>query len=114
MSERISRYQRMEWLMTYALVADAGLFVLYLIFAAFGVTWLKVILAILVILISLACLAFLFMSKELLKQRSLWMSAASAAVLICLIFSLLLNFPRPNPYKTELPAESKSSSESVD
>ena len=92
------RYQQMQWYMTYTLIADAGLFLLYLIFAGFGVTWLKVITAILSILISIVCLGFLYITKELRKPRSLWMTAAAAAILVCLLFSIILNFPCPNIY----------------
>ena len=102
-----ARYKQMEFYMTCALIANAGIFILYLIFAGFGIVWLKVITAILCILLSGACLAFLYMSRELLRPRSLWMSAASAAVLVCVLFSLILNFPSPNRYKnTETQSES--------
>ena len=39
------------------------------------------------------------MSGELLRHRSLWMSAGALAILVCLLISLLLNYPSPNPYK---------------
>ena len=84
--------------MTYALIADAVLFVLYLICAGSGIIWLKVILAILAIALSGLCLFFLYSTRELLRQRSLWMSACAAAVLICTLASLILNFPSPNKY----------------
>jgi len=29
----------------------------------------------------------------------LWMSVSAAAVVLCLLFSLILNMPSPNPYK---------------
>ena len=101
MASRKNRYAQMEEYMTYALVADAGVFVLYLIFAGYGITWLKVICSVLCILISAACLAFLYMTQELLRRRSLWMSTAAAAVLVCTLFSLILNFPSPNKYKRD-------------
>ena len=88
-----NRYKQLEKLMTSALIADGVLFLLYLIFAACGVIWLKVILALCVILISGGCLSLLYLSKELLRKRSLWMSTAAAAALVCLLFSLILNFP---------------------
>lgn len=113
MNKKQNRYQQMEWLMIYALVAAAGLFLLYLVFAAYGIIWLKVILAILLILLCLACLAFLYVSQELFKKRSRWMVVAAGAVLICLLFSLLLNYPRPNPYKDSAPANTGSSSSDV-
>jgi hypothetical protein len=93
------KYQQLQWYLTYALIAAAGLFALYLVFAGFGIIWLKVITAILAILISAACLVVLYMRKELLRQRSLWMTVAAGAVILCLLFSLILNFPSPNKYK---------------
>ena len=102
-NKRQNRYKVMERYMTYTLIGDAALFVLYLIFAATGVIWLKVITAIFAILISLGCLAFLYLSQELLRKRSFWMTTAAAAVLICTLMSLILNFPRPNTYKDIAP-----------
>ncbi len=99
MAQSRNRYKEMERYMTYALIADAVLFVLYLICAACGIIWLKVILAILAMSLSALCLYFLYATKELLRQRSLWMSACAAAVLVCTLASLLLNFPSPNKYK---------------
>ena len=109
MTQNRSRYKEMERYMTYALLADAGLFVLYLIFAACGVVWLKVILALFAIILSGLCLGFLYITKELLRKRSRWMSAAAAAVLVCVLFSLILNFPRPNKYKKEKAPEKDAS-----
>lgn len=99
MAQRGNRYKEMERYMTLALIADAVLFVLYLICAGIGIIWLKVILAILSIALSGLCLAYLYLSKELLRQRSFWMSVCAAAVLVCVVFSLILNFPSPNKYK---------------
>ena len=86
-----NRYKEMERYMTYALLADLFLFILYLCFGS--VIWLKVVLSIFIILVSGGSIAYLYMTKELLKQRSLWMTAAAGSILICLIFSLILNFP---------------------
>lgn len=96
---RKNSYQQMQWYMTYALIAAAGIFLLYLVFASFGIIWLKVVTAILAILISFASLAYLYMTKELLRPRSLWMTTAAGAIIVCLLFSLILNFPSPNKYK---------------
>ena len=93
MAKKQSRYKQMERYMTYALLANATLFIFYLISAGNGIIWLKVITAFLTISISLLCLAFLYTSKELLRQRSLWMTAAAGAVLVCTLASLLLRFP---------------------
>lgn len=102
-----SKVQRMQWYLTYALIAATGLFALYLVFASFGITWLKVITAILAILISFACLAFLYLTNSLLRPRNLWMTTAAGAIIVCLLFSLMLSFPSPNKYKQ---AESQTDS----
>ncbi len=79
--------------MPYAIIADGVLFFLYMIVAGQGITWLKVIISILAILLSCLCLYVLYMSRELVKQRSLWMTVGSVSVILCTIVSLLLNFP---------------------
>ena len=108
MAKRSSRYKKMERYMTYALIADALLFLLFMIFAGLGVAWLKIILAICAILLSGLCLAFLYITKELLRQRSFWISVGAAAILVCVLFSLILNFPSPNPYKKINTAQNSS------
>ena len=90
-----NRFLKFERKMTQVLLADAAVFVLYLIFAGVGSVPLKVITAIVAILASLLCLAYLFMCGEIRKKRSLWMTAASAGVLLCTIVSLICNFPSP-------------------
>lgn len=102
MSENALRYKEMEKYMTYGLIGDAALFVLYLIFAGLGIIWLKVILLLLVLILSGLILAYLYMTKELMRPRSMWMSVAAAAIAVCLLASLILNFPSP---KYELPAD---------
>lgn len=93
-----NRYQEMEFYMTAALIVDFLFFILFMIVAGSGLIWLKVISIILTIALSGLCLALLYFSNEILRQRSLWMTVAAAAILICLLFSLILNFPSPNPY----------------
>lgn len=93
-----NRYREMEYYMTIALIANLLSFILFLIAAGSGTIWLKVICAIVTILLSGLCLTVLYLSKELLRQRSLWMTTAAAAILLCLIFSLILNFPSPSPF----------------
>ena len=93
MERNHSRYKELERNLTYAIVTDAVIFVLYLIFAGAGIVWLKVITSILAILLSGLCLYTLYISKELLRQRSLWITAAATAIILCTIVSLLLNYP---------------------
>ena len=95
MGKKNTRYTQMQQYMTYAILANVGLFVLYLIFAGFGVIWMKAIMAILSILLSLACLGFLYLCQELLRRRSQWMTLSAAALLLCTLMSLLLNYPSP-------------------
>lgn len=101
MANRPNRYKEMERNMTYALCADCTIFVLYLIFAGLGIVWLKVILSILCTCLSAFLLWLLYVSRELLKKRSLWITTGAAAILICVLFSLILNFPSPNKYKPQ-------------
>ncbi len=88
-----NRYKQMERYITYGLIANTLLFILYLVFAGLGIIWLKVILTIACFLISGYILYCLYISKELLRQRSLWMSVAAASIIVCIFFSLILNFP---------------------
>lgn len=87
------RYQQWDRYMTYGLITDGVLFFLYLLFAGLGILWLKIITVILAIGLSLLCLYFLYVSKELLKERSLWMTVGASAVIVCILVSLILNFP---------------------
>ena len=90
-----SRYRELEALLTKVLIADALIFVFYLIFAATGVTAVKVITAIVAILGSLLCLGFLYISGEIRRRRSLWMVTGFGAIAICTLLSVILNFPSP-------------------
>ena len=88
-----NRYKEMERLMTVVLITDAILFLLYLITACADVQWLKWVFGILNILISGAGLGFLYQTKELLKQRSLWLSCGFFGIFMCVLVSLILAFP---------------------
>ena len=103
--KRNNKFQQMQWYLTDALIAAVGIFALYMVFAGFGVVWLKVLTAILAILISFGCLVVLYRTRELLRPRSLWMTTAAAAIIVCLLFSLVLNFPSPNKYKNGVPVK---------
>lgn len=90
-----NRYRDLEKKITLFILADLALFLLYLLFAGLGSTPLKVILTIVVFIASLLGLGFLFMSGELTKKRSLWMSASFAGILLCTIVSLITGVPGP-------------------
>ncbi len=87
---RRDRYREFEQLMTIGLLACTGLFVLYLIA---GISWLKAIFAILAIGISVGGLVMLWLSQELLRPRSLWLSCGFFSVIACTLASLILAFP---------------------
>ena len=101
MAQKPNRYKEMERIMTVVLCADTVVFILYLIVAGAGIIWLKVILSLLCLGLSGALLLFLYTTRELLKQRSLWITMGAAAIAVCLLFSLILNFPSPNKYKLQ-------------
>ena len=90
---RRNRYREMEFQMTRILMADAAVFLLFLLFSACNVAFLKWFLGIIAILGSGLCLGFLYMTGELLKKRSLWMTVGFASVVVCTLVSLILRFP---------------------
>lgn len=92
-----NRYAFMERVMCIILAVLLVLFVIFLIASGCGISWLKGITSILTILTSLLCLAYLYLTHELLRSRSLWISTAFAGILICVVFSLILQFPCPKP-----------------
>lgn len=97
MNKQQVRYKNMERKMQLILAALSLLFVIFLIAAGIGIIWLKAICAIVTISLSLLCLFFLYLADEILKPRSLWISIAFAALVVCTLSSLLLQFPSPRP-----------------
>ena len=95
------RYKDIERFLTQVLLAETAVFVLYLIFAGIGVVAMKVIASILIVLASVACLALLYMTGEMKKARSRWLVLGFACILLCLLVSLLLNYPSPAPVIAE-------------
>ena len=95
MAEKNNRYQELNRAMTMLIIASALDFLLFLIFSGVGILWLKVLTAIFAILMPLLCLGFLYLSKELLRQRSLWLTTGFGSILVCTIVSLICNFPCP-------------------
>ena len=89
------RYKDIERFLTTVLLADTAVFVLYMVFAGFGLTALKVICTILCVVASVACLALLYMTGEMKKARSRWLVLGFGAIVVCLLVSLILNYPSP-------------------
>ena len=89
------RYKDIERFLTMVLLGDTAVFVLYMIFAGVGLGVLKIITPILCVVASVACLALLYMTGEMKKARSRWLVLGFACILICLLVSLILNYPSP-------------------
>lgn len=92
---RRNRYREMEYQFTRVLLADAGVFVLYLLFAGLGVGFLKWLLAIVAIVGSGLFAGLLYLNGEWRKRRSQWMFLSFAAIAVCTIVSLICKFPAP-------------------
>lgn len=97
MAERRNKYKELQQILTLALIGAFALFIFYLIAAGNEIVWLKVVLSILIFLICLAALGLLFITQELLRPRSIWMTFAAGGIAVCLLFSLIFHFPCPNP-----------------
>ena len=97
MGSRNNRYLQFERYMTVVLGIALLIFIIFLISSGTGTLWLKVTTAIMSILLTILCLAYMYLTGELLRRRSLWMSTIAAAILICTLFSLILQFPSPIP-----------------
>ena len=89
------RYKELEDMMTRVLIADVVVFALFMLFAGLGVAAMKVICAIATIIVSGLCLAFLYLTGELKKRRSLWRAVGFVGILVCLLVSLICNYPSP-------------------
>ena len=97
MGRKNNRYLQFERYMTVVLGIALLIFIIFLISSGTGTLWLKVTTAIMSILLTILCLAYMYLTGELLRRRSLWMSTIAAAILICTLFSLILQFPSPIP-----------------
>ena len=92
------RYKKFEHMITVLLSGSTVLFIAFLIASSLGVTWLKVLSSIVAIFICCLCLFMLLLARELFRRRSQWLSAWSAAVILCTLASLILNYPVPPIY----------------
>ena len=95
MNENQSSYRFFEQFMTIMLFIGMAFFLLYLILAGIGIVAMKIVFAIITFLVSGVCLFTLYTSKELLKPRSLWLTAAFCSLIICTLVSLICNYPAP-------------------
>lgn len=86
-------YKEFDKTMTLLIIGAAAAFVLFLICGAIGIAWLRIITAITAIGLSVYCLVQLYLTKEWLKQRSLWLTTGFGGILLCTLVSLIANFP---------------------
>lgn len=93
MAKRNNRYRQFDMLMTKVVLGDVFLFLLYLLSAATGIGFLKVITAIIIILGSGLCMGYLYLTQELLKKRSLWMGLSFASIILLTLVSLICRVP---------------------
>lgn len=92
-----NRYREMESLMTKIILVDVLVFIAYLITAGMGANVIKVITAIISVVSSLLCAGWLYLTGEFGRRRSLWMVTIFICIVICVVVSLLLGYPRPTP-----------------
>ena len=97
MAERRKKYNQLQQVLSLALLGAFLLFIFYLIAAGNEIVWLKAVLSVLIFLICAACLGLLYITREILRPRSIWMSLSAVSIAVCLLLSLLLHFPCPNP-----------------
>lgn len=88
-------FKQLETQLTMVIGVHLLLFALYLVFAAMGITWLKVILAVLAIVLSILGCGFLVLIGEHKRRRSLWILCAFGSIGVCVLVSLLTQFPGP-------------------
>ena len=95
MEQKNTRYKDLELFLTILVVAMLALFIFYLVMAAGGKTVLQIIVAVMVGSIAAFGLWLLFKSKELLRQRSIWITLSFLCCALVTIVSLLAGYPGP-------------------
>ena len=103
MADRRNKYNQLNQVISLALLGGLALFIFYWIAAGNEIVWLKVVLSIFIFLDCAGCIGFLYISQELMRPRSLWMTLGAACLALCLLLSLILHFPCPNPRTLPLP-----------
>ena len=93
MAKQKNRYRQLDFLMTRVIIADAFIFLLYLLAAAVGIGWLKVLCAFVTIVGSALGATYLYLTQEWLKKRSLWMTMSFCAIVLLSLVSLICKVP---------------------
>ncbi len=87
--ERTDRYHIYSRRVSGLLLADTAFFILFL----FTGGWVEILLGVAALLLGIAGLALQVLTRELLRQRSLWLSCGFFGVIICTLVSMILNYP---------------------
>ena len=93
MAKRNNRYRQFDFIMTRVVIGAAFVFLLYLLSAATGIGWLKGLTAVVAIVGSGLCIGYLYLTKEWLKKRSLWMTLSFGAIALLTLVSLICKVP---------------------
>ncbi len=93
MKQKQDRYHELETMLTVFVILDLLLFIGYLATAITAVLAAKIICAVLAIAVSGYGLWVLYNTRELTRQRSLWLTCSFGGILLCTAVSLLCNFP---------------------
>lgn len=88
-------FRKFENLMTKVILGITVLFLLLLAASAFGIVWLKWLLAVTIILVSALGTALLVLKQEHRRRRSRWMLASFVGFLACTLVSLIAGYPAP-------------------
>lgn len=95
MEQKNNRFRDLEQFLTILIFAMTAIFIFYLFMAGSGMAVLKVIAVVLIAAIAAFGLWLLVKSRELLRQRSIWMTLSFVCCLICTLVSLLTGYPGP-------------------
>ena len=95
MDQQKRQYKDLEMFLTILIFTMLALFLFYLVMAGNGQSVLKILSAVLIFCVSGFGLWLLHGSKELLRQRSIWMTLSFLSGSICTLVSLLTAYPGP-------------------
>ena len=94
-----NRYRHMEIIMTRIILGVLAAFILYLVFSWRALNppmvVLKLVFGIGDMVVCALSLGWLYITGEFKHRRSLWMITTFICVIICIVVSLILNFPCP-------------------
>lgn len=95
MEQKNNRFKDLEQFLSVLIIAMLAIFIFYLCMAGSGRTVLMIISAVMIGAIAAFGLWLLVKSKELLRQRSIWMSLSFICCVIVTVVSLLAGYPGP-------------------